>query len=137
MNTKICRDCQVEKSETDFPKAKKNKDGLHSYCRKCNSARTVKSPGYKDSVRKAHLKRAYKITPEQYQEMFDKQGGLCRICQSSDNGHRSHLSIDHDHTTGKVRGLLCHDCNLGLGKFKDDTHRLKMAIMYLSLTESL
>jgi hypothetical protein len=136
MTTKICRDCQVEKAESEFPKAKRNKDGLHAYCRKCNNARAVKSPGYKEGVRKAHLKRTYKITPEQYEQMFEAQEGLCAICRQPESEYRKHLSIDHNHATGKVRGLLCHDCNLGLGKFKDDTNRLKMAIMYLDLTET-
>jgi hypothetical protein len=137
MKTKLCRSCSIEKPAEAFPPNPKIKDGLGSYCRICRDQKAKASPKYKENIRKAQLKKLYKITPEQYQEMFDKQGGLCRICQSADTGHRSHLSIDHDHATGRVRGLLCHDCNLGLGKFKDDTNRLKMAIMYLSLTESL
>jgi len=134
LDTKLCRDCKQEKAHSEFPRAKRNRDGLHAYCRKCNNVRTVKSLGYKDSVRKAQLKRNYKITPEDYQRMFDSQLGVCRICQQPESEKREYLSIDHDHATGKVRGLLCHDCNLGLGKFKDDTKRLQMAIIYLGLT---
>jgi 5-methylcytosine-specific restriction endonuclease McrA len=136
MTTKVCRDCKVEKASSEFPKAKRNQDGLHTYCRSCNNARTVKSPSYKESVRKAHLKRKYKITPEQYTKMFEAQNGVCAICREPEKDYREYLSVDHDHATSKVRGLLCHDCNLGLGKFKDDTNKLRMAIMYLDLTKT-
>lgn len=134
MTTKTCRDCQIEKTLDEFPKAKRNKDGLHSYCRKCNNARTIKSPNYKQSVRKAQLKRNYKITPEQYDSMFAIQKGLCAICGEPETGKREFLCVDHDHETKRVRGLLCHDCNIGLGKFKDDPTRLNKAIWYLGLT---
>lgn len=59
------------------------------------------------------------------------QGGLCAICGELPSGKRALLFIDHDHKTGKVRGLLCGACNAGLGYFKDTTSRMTKAIEYL------
>ena len=67
------------------------------------------------SLRAAWLKWRYGITPEQWQEMFDAQGGLCGICHGPQQGKRR-LGLDHNHETGKVRGLLCDRCNLLVGK---------------------
>jgi len=84
-------------------------------------------------VRAATHKRTcklYGITPAQYAELLAKQGGGCAICGDPPTSTRD-LSIDHDHTTGKVRGLLCNCCNPGLGYFKDNESRLHRAIAYL------
>lgn len=134
MTTKVCKDCLIEKSIDEFPKQPRNKDGLFTYCRPCNQVRTIKSPNYKASVRKAQLKKNYGITPEDYDSMFAKQKGVCAICSEADNEKREYLCVDHDHATGVVRGLLCHNCNIGLGKFKDDPELLNKAIWYLGLT---
>mgnify|MGYP000013335075 CR=1 FL=1 len=134
MSTKFCKDCQIEKSIDEFPKQPRNKDGLFTYCRSCNNARTVKSPNYKLAVRKAQLKKNYGITPEDYDLMFAKQQGVCAICSQPDNEKRQYLCVDHDHASGVVRGLLCHNCNIGLGKFQDDPNLLNKAIWYLGLT---
>lgn len=132
---KVCKDCQIEKSADDFPNAPRNKDGLHTYCRKCNNRRAKASPNYKKNIRKAQLKKNYKLTPEQYDAIFAIQNGVCAICNQPESGKREYLCVDHDHDTKKVRGLLCHDCNLGLGKFKDDPAILNKAIWYLGLTK--
>jgi hypothetical protein len=70
--------------------------------------------------------------------MFEKQAGKCAICEvlmlvSGNKGDSVHM--DHSHETGKIRGLLCAQCNLGLGKFKDDHVRLRKAIAYLQAFE--
>ena len=72
--------------------------------------------------------KAYGITEEQRIALIKKQKGKCAICGSPDNRN---LSIDHDHKTKKVRGLLCRKCNLGLGCFGDDVHTMDKAIKYL------
>ncbi len=74
------------------------------------------------------------MTVADYDELFEKQKGCCAICGTTDSGHNvtNHLLVDHDHSTGKVRGLLCSSCNLGIGKFKDDTNLLATAINYLT-----
>jgi len=82
------------------------------------------------------MKVKYGITIEQYDEMRKAQDGLCAICsQEEKSAHRNgtvrQLSIDHCHTTGNVRGLLCGNCNNGLGHFKDNPASLERAITYL------
>lgn len=86
------------------------------------------------SGRRAHRKRTYGLTDAGYQTLLDNQNGLCAICKHPPNSGSLPLrvlSIDHCHETGQVRGLLCSDCNLGLGRFKDSPERLKAAIEYL------
>lgn len=80
---------------------------------------------------KSHLKE-YGLTPESYQAMYDSQNGCCGICQEPTEfrGKRG-MHIDHCHTTGQVRMLLCGKCNTGLGAFREDKERLNRAIQYL------
>ena len=79
--------------------------------------------------RRKRLKLRYGITIEQYEEMVASQNG-CAVCgHYSENGSR--LVVDHDHVTGKVRGLLCHNCNLTLGKFEDNISWIKNLAAYL------
>lgn len=83
----------------------------------------------------AHLKRNYSISIETYNEMLKGQKGQCKICGTEDftkgKSNKNRPFVDHCHTTGKVRGLLCHHCNAGLGHFLDDTELLLSAINYL------
>ncbi len=81
--------------------------------------------------RNAALKHRYGITQEQYECLLEAQSGRCAICeQLCLTGRR--LSVDHSHETSEVRGLLCGNCNRGLGMFKDLPERLAKAIIYLS-----
>ncbi len=66
--------------------------------------------------RKSYLKKTYSLTLEQYDKMFEIQGGVCAICNQPETWRR--LSVDHNHQTGKVRGLLCSKCNTDLGIFE-------------------
>ena len=78
--------------------------------------------------RKSMLKNKYGITLDQYEAMYNQQHGLCAICfRISDRL----LVVDHDHTTGHIRGLLCHNCNIALGLLQDSTDVLLSAIAYL------
>ena len=91
-----------------------------------------------DKVKNGHLKRNYKITIEKYNEMLLSQNMCCAIClqeeKSLDNRKNKSrdLAVDHCHETGKVRGLLCWQCNTSLGKFKDSIEILQRAIDYLN-----
>lgn len=73
-----------------------------------------------------NLKSRYGITPEDYYEMYEEQQGLCGIC-----GEAKSLVVDHDHDTGDVRGLICQNCNLGIGQLKDSLVLLCQSIKYL------
>lgn len=75
----------------------------------------------------------YGLTHKEYDGMFKSQGGKCKICG---NKFDYRLHVDHCHTTGKVRGLLCRGCNTGLGQFQDDPRILREAINYLMRTDN-
>ena len=80
--------------------------------------------------RKDNLRKNYGLTPACYDLMFEAQNGVCAICsQPPPDGKNLH--IDHDHSTGKVRSLLCTKCNTAIGLFDDDTSRMMNAIQYL------
>ncbi len=145
---KVCKKCGLEKPSSDFYKEKRVKDGLSARCKSCcrEDAKEVfrRDPEpYRRRAREAHtyasrrertLREKYNMTVADYDELFEKQKGCCAICGTTDSGHNvtNHLLVDHDHSTGKVRGLLCSSCNLGIGKFKDDTNLLATAINYLT-----
>lgn len=74
----------------------------------------------KESQRRAVIKRRYGITLEQYNQLFLKQNGCCGSCGRPDNGNGGNLCVDHNHITGKIRGLLCHFCNMALGNLFGD-----------------
>lgn len=79
---------------------------------------------------KKHLYKKYKLTKQEYDNLNLKQNFLCKICGLKNNGRR--LCVDHCHRTGKIRGLLCSKCNLGLGHFDDDIIKIEEAIKYLN-----
>lgn len=81
--------------------------------------------------RRSKLKINYGITLEDYDRILAEQGGLCALCKTDDPG-RAYFSVDHDHITLVVRGLLCHNCNVGLGMFKDNVDALRAAVGYLT-----
>lgn len=82
-----------------------------------------------------YLKNTYGISHKQYRGMLDQQGGVCAICGGDGflmrEHHKNRLVVDHDHKTGKVRGLLCHNCNRGIGLLQDSQSTLNSAIKYL------
>lgn len=90
------------------------------------------NPGARELSRlKNALKRKYGMTLEQYDEMLAAQGGVCAICGGPHVGTGGRYHVDHDHDTGKVRGLLCGPCNTGLGQFKDSSLVMEKAMAYL------
>lgn len=84
-----------------------------------------------NTIKLRYLNARYGLTPEQYQAMETAQGGLCAICKKPPTGRWKRLHVDHDHTTGKVRGLLCFCCNAMLGQARDDMNVLQSAMAYL------
>lgn len=88
-----------------------------------------------EAGRRANLKRSFGITTEKYDQMFKAQKGLCKLCRKPEpgtrNGKRKMLAVDHDHETGKIRGLLCSKCNTALGLLDDSPELLEAAIVYL------
>jgi hypothetical protein len=139
---KMCTTCKVAKPFEDFYtgyKAAKQRDSAnrkypHSRCKECDHARVrVYHHKNKERITKqmlvSHRRRTYGITEEQYDAMILSQDNVCAICNKP--SHKT-LHIDHDHVTGRVRGLLCSGCNTGIGFFKEDIATLDRAIQYLS-----
>lgn len=88
------------------------------------------------NVRKRILKTRYGMTVEEYDALAELQNNLCAICGNPETtkhkkGTAKRLCVDHDHSSGKLRQLLCHNCNCGLGRFFDDPERLEKAVEYL------
>jgi len=89
--------------------------------------------------RNRHFLLEYGLTAEDIQRMEEEQGGRCRICNQPPDrgifGQPPRLHVDHDHETGKVRGLLCSGCNTGIGMLQEDPLRLLASIEYLAVGE--
>jgi hypothetical protein len=132
--TKTCTNCKKEKSVEDFDKHRLGKYGRHSKCKLCTKEyikkdRQAHPEKYKQKNLKAKLKYFYDLTFEQYQQMLKDQNGLCLGCGKSPKSIR--LNVDHDHETGKVRGLLCTNCNSALGAISDNIEVLENLIRYI------
>ncbi len=78
------------------------------------------------------MRREYGITLNEYYNLIKQQGGGCYICGRKEEPDGRRLSIDHDHKTNEVRGILCYSCNKGLGLFYDNIHSLEKAVLYLN-----
>jgi hypothetical protein len=142
----ICTKCKVEKDNSSFRIRLNSKSGFQYWCRDCENQgnkkryiakpKRVVIPKQKDQIKldafKRMLKSRYKITHQEYTEMYDLQNHSCKICKKLKSlGGRKGLQVDHCHKTGKVRALLCPNCNTLLGSCNDNIDRLKSCILYL------
>ena len=133
-STKVCNRCENEKPLEDFYRHKKCTGGYMHQCKECMKAHANsrrQSPEAKELARDNFLRRTYGITAEDYDVMYADQDGSCAICKTHQLELDRTLFVDHCHETGNVRGLLCSQCNSGLGMFKDNTQALLDAVEYL------
>lgn len=146
--SKICTKCTKDKILDLFPRDKDGILGRHSQCKECaKQARLSKGDGihaaqqviwrnnnkeeYRICARISKYKKlGINITKEEYIKALKYKGDKCAICETPPK-EGSVLCLDHDHKTMRIRGFLCHDCNIGLGKFKDSTANLVLAVNYL------
>lgn len=144
---KKCKVCGEEKETTEFYKNSSYLDGFTSKCKKChikqttanyrnkpeiNEANKRRYFADKDAERNRDYKRNYGLTLEDYNNMLASQDYQCKICSISDKqASKGRLFVDHCHTTGKIRGLICHHCNTMLGLAKDNISILEKSIQYL------
>jgi hypothetical protein len=143
---KYCPECGLYRSIEEFKKLtspsalKRNPDGYYWCCNRCYKEKTwIVSPNEpinREIRRRDKLLRRvvlveslYGLNEQQYMDKIEEQHNLCAICGKKYEGKV--LCVDHDHRTGIVRGLLCGNCNLGLGNFRDDSKILQSAIAYL------
>lgn len=128
---KCCKNCGVTKSLHQFQKDSSKKDGLRPECKRCTSTRR-KLLLSKDTIRQRNLEKNFgKGALNTYAKLFDEQKGVCAICASPENGRYKHLSVDHNHETGIIRGLLCNNCNRGIGLLRDNAELLRKAASYV------
>lgn len=131
-----CSSCGIEKPNSEYGKVnQKNRKRLfRSRCVECLRKDSKKNYSTEKS-RNKHFKRVYKIDIFKYNELFKNQGGKCLICEKhfeSDKLYsKERLVVDHCHITGKVRGLLCCNCNTAIGMMNENINSLKNAIIYL------
>ena len=131
MLEKLCAPCGKTKPLAAFNVNRRNKStGRESLCRECRKqARSRLAPVGFGINRKHHFKKRYGITPEQYEEMERQQRGLCAICYMPEtrvlHGRKPRLAVDHNHSTGKVRALLCFMCNAKLATIEDEQFMLR------------
>ena len=114
---KRCSKCRDEKPLEAFGKKRYNKDGLNHYCKECERARSKKKyarPEIKERKKWYQIKKLYGLTKEEYLAKLETQGGKCMICEN-DLMLDKKTHVDHCHKTGKVRDILCNDCNLLVG----------------------
>jgi hypothetical protein len=130
MTSKPCVTCGVEKCITLFYTQKGAKYGTAPTCKECTKEKRRKYRAeYPDKVKASRIKCTYGISVGEVQNMFKNQNGKCASC--GDKPVKNDLVIDHCHSTGAVRGLLCSPCNLMLGHSKDNPDRLRQAALYL------
>lgn len=132
---KYCPKCEQKKSLDEFYANKNTSDKKQTYCKACLKKMATdhhrKNRPYCIGLNKRWvLKNKYGITLDQMEQMFINQNGRCVICLSEFQESKE-INIDHNHQTGKVRALLCHSCNVGLGYFKDNPLLTTRATEYL------
>jgi hypothetical protein len=143
---KDCSVCGNRKPFDCFYNYKNKSDGKSYRCKDCDDLARKKWKednlvSSKLSMRKNNLKSKYGISLDAYNYLLRHQGYRCAICETTENnviGERSHwnFAVDHNHDTGKVRGLLCNQCNRAIGMLKDDATLLRKAADYLDITNA-
>jgi hypothetical protein len=122
-----CPQCGLDKPPEEFPANRAAKSGRHTYCKPCHNERSKR---YKVKSHGGHsnylLQHRYGITRDEVDRLLEAQNGLCAICRAAEPRH-----VDHCHDSARVRGLLCLNCNQGIGRFEDDIATLRRAIVYL------
>jgi predicted transcriptional regulator YheO len=133
---KTCPQCKQEKLLDDFGFNSYSKSGVQSWCKECSRLKCLahyyKNP---EKILNSARKRKYGLTNNEYKTMQKSQKGVCMICKKPEKlkqqGTLKSLSVDHDHKTRKIRGLLCIRCNSGLGHFDEDPKLLRHAATYI------
>lgn len=141
ISLKTCNKCRVEKPISDYymigPKGKKYPNYICKPCTIAYARGRYGIPEVRHRTKDVHWKRRYGITRERYETMLREQGGVCAICKNPETGISPRtgtirlLTVDHCHSTGAIRGLLCNSCNRAIGLLKDCPDILKNALSYL------
>lgn len=134
----ICSRCKKVLPIDAFQANRARRSGRRSECRDCARVyarehyqryNAVRRLQYGERGRIVHRLRRYGLSPEAFEAMLEEQGRACAICRIV---FEAEPLVDHDHETGRVRGLLCRPCNTGIGQLGDDLDRLRAALEYLA-----
>lgn len=136
---KRCGYCKTAKPLSEFHRNRANRDGYAGRCKPCrmDTQDYYGRDGQAGKVnydRAHHLFATYGLSVREYEALLAAQGGRCAICRTDEptpTRGRAAWRVDHDHSTGQVRGLLCNNCNSGLGMLGDSPERLSSALAYL------
>ena len=133
LEQKLCSKCNKIKPFDLFNYSKNTKDRKHAWCKQCQSQYAKQRYRYlPNKQRELGLKSKYGIAIEEYNQLLERQQNRCALCSTTVAGKgRKNFCVDHNHETGEVRGLLCFNCNVGLGMLKDSPSLLQRAIRYL------
>ena len=143
---KVCHKCNTIKNMDFFASDRSRPDGKSHFCKECDNKKvrayyhrnkeiiTKKRHDNPDDQRNKQYKCLYGITVSEYDELLHKQKGVCAVCGRPPGARR--LCVDHSHTNGKVRGLLCKECNTSLGNVNDNIGILRKLIEYLTRNDN-
>lgn len=133
-----CKLCDSVKLKTEFHKDSSSIRGHAYYCKQCANSKSRKwtadnghTKEYKEAKQNSYYKHKYKLSLKDRNDLLKEQNFKCAICNINLNVSGTHTHTDHCHTSGKVRGILCTNCNRGLGHFQDNKEFLMNAIQYL------
>ena len=139
VTTRTCTKCKQDLPITEFYRQASKKSGYKSHCKECVRVQRKEyystPEGYKYQIEKSWRDKGIELTVEEYDAMLQEQSLGCAICGAESNKNGSRLCVDHCHTNGHIRGILCHSCNTSLGGFNDDVELLQNAIDYLKNSE--
>jgi len=128
---KVCKTCNKEKHKTEFYQDKNGKEGLRFECKNCVRIRGKNwRKNNKHVWQNTLLLKKYGLSQQEFSDMKQSQNGKCAICQCVLIDGKM-TCVDHCHMTGKIRGILCTNCNVALGHFKDSIPLMESAIQYL------
>ena len=165
MQSKYCPKCETNKPISEFRKRSKNSKYIQSYCKSCESdynkrykiqhakwkkENSDKQLGYSRKWKKKNQKKCYcyntvlarnfNLTVEEFAKLYDslymKQQGCCVICGRHQSELNEKLGVDHNHSTGQIRGLLCNKCNTGIGMLQDSAEVCSAAAEYLRMSKA-
>ena len=123
---KTCTICGIQKPTTEYHKHKRGAMGVHAWCKPCANERRRQRKATPEQRTKWDLQTRYGLSVEQWNVMLASQKGVCAIC----HGKMSRPVVDHNHSTGDVRAILCHPCNIKLHAVEDSVF-LQKALAYL------
>lgn len=130
--TKICTSCKEGKTLGEFHKNRNREDGRHDQCKECRKLFSVNNKErLSEKDREYRLKNKFGLTVDEYDSLFETQQGCCAICGTHQVNLSRRLAVDHCHNSGEVRGLLCPNCNTGIGNLRDSIELLQKGVKYL------